>query len=107
GTTAYEQEVDMQNQIATTIENKIQQSLIGMFNPKKFRVMANVTVDFNEVSKKIKDFGDKGTVRSQEKNKDSSNAAGEGQDEAGAASNEKVPNYDADDKNKNTTYKQD
>ncbi len=105
GTTQYEQQVEIQNQIAETLKTNIEQTLSGMFTSSQYRINMNVDVDFDEVQRQITTYGDEGTLRSEQSERSSSSTAETAEDAAGIESNGEVPNYDAIDGDA-TTYSQ-
>lgn len=97
GTSRHRQEIEIQDQIAETLQANIERTLSGMFTSDQFRVNMNVAVDFDEVQRQTTTFGQEGVLRSEQRETETSVASGSTEGAAGVESNADVPNYDATD----------
>ncbi|PEB53942.1 flagellar M-ring protein FliF [Bacillus pseudomycoides] len=95
GSSSYEKEVEMQQQIESKLKQDIDATLSTMFKQNEFKVNTKVNVNYDEVTRQSEKYGDKGVLRSKQDQQERSTAQ-EGADAkqaAGITANGQVPNY--------------
>ena len=95
GSSSYEKEIEMQQQIESKLKQDIDATLITMFEPNEFKVNTKVTVNYDEVTRQTEDYGDQGVLRSKQDQQEKSTAqeGTDAQQGAGITANGEVPNY--------------
>ncbi|MFX3622727.1 MAG: flagellar basal-body MS-ring/collar protein FliF [Ectobacillus sp.] len=96
GSASYEKELAMQQQIEEKLKKDIAETLVNLFQINNFHVNTSVSVNYDEVTRQIEKYGDKGILRSkQEQSEQSTAREGDGGNpEAGIAANGEVPTYE-------------
>lgn len=104
GSSAYKNEVDIQDAIGKDIKTDIEDTLSSIFALKNFRVNTNVTVNFDEIKQKTEKYPRDGKVRSEQKDSTTDKSTGSAGQASGTESNADVPNYTENGGNSDSTY---
>ncbi|MCP8968844.1 flagellar basal-body MS-ring/collar protein FliF [Ectobacillus ponti] len=98
GTSGYEKELAIQQQMEDKMKSDIEDTLVNIFNINNFHVNTKVTVNFDEIQSQSEKYGDKGVLRSKQEQKDRSVALDGATTaaQAGVSANGDVPGYNAD-----------
>lgn len=104
GSSAYKNEVDIQDAIGKDIKTDIENTLSSIFALKNFRVNTNVTVNFDEIKQKTEKYPRDGKVRSEQKDSTTDKSTGSAGQASGTESNADVPNYTENGGNSDSTY---
>lgn len=104
GSSAYKNEVDIQDAIGKDIKTDIEDTLSSIFALKNFRVNTNVTVNFDEIQQKTEKYPRDGKVRSEQKDSTTDKSTGSAGQASGTESNADVPNYTENGGNSDSTY---
>ncbi|MBC1921243.1 flagellar basal-body MS-ring/collar protein FliF [Listeria grayi] len=104
GSSAYKNEVDIQDAIGKDIKTDIEDTLSSIFALKNFRVNTNVTVNFDEIKQKTEKYPRDGKVRSEQKDSTTDKSTGSAAQASGTESNADVPNYTENGGNSDSTY---
>lgn len=94
GSSAYKNEVDIQNAIGKNVKTDIEGTLSSIFALDNFRVNTSVTVNFDEIKQNTERYPNDGKVRSNQKDTSTDTSKGSANTtESGTAANADVPNY--------------
>ncbi|MBC1600177.1 flagellar basal body M-ring protein FliF [Listeria seeligeri] len=94
GSSAYKNEVDIQNAIGKNVKTDIEGTLSSIFALDNFRVNTSVTVNFDEIKQNTERYPNDGKVRSNQKDTSTDTSKGStNTTESGTAANADVPNY--------------
>ncbi|EFS04021.1 flagellar M-ring protein FliF, partial [Listeria seeligeri FSL S4-171] len=105
GSSAYKNEVDIQNAIGKNVKTDIEGTLSSIFALDNFRVNTSVTVNFDEIKQNTERYPNDGKVRSNQKDTSTDTSKGStNTTESGTASNADVPNYTEENGGDTNTY---
>ncbi len=105
GSSAYKNEVDIQNAIGKKCENRYRRDTFQHFALDNFRVNTNVSVNFDEIKQNTEHYPNDGKVRSNQKDTSTDTSKGSANTtESGTASNADVPNYTEQNGDDTNTY---
>ncbi|EAW7056728.1 flagellar basal body M-ring protein FliF [Listeria monocytogenes] len=105
GSSAYKNEVDIQNAIGKNVKTDIEGTLSSIFALDNFRVNTNVVVNFDEIKQNTEHYPNDGKVRSNQKDTSTDTSKGSANTtESGTASNADVPNYTEQNGDDTNTY---
>ncbi|MBC2254789.1 flagellar basal body M-ring protein FliF [Listeria ivanovii] len=105
GSSAYKNEVDIQNAIGKNVKTDIEGTLSSIFALDNFRVNTSVTVNFDEIKQNTERYPNDGKVRSNQKDTSTDTSKGStNTTESGTAANADVPNYTEENGGDTNTY---
>ncbi|WP_271000763.1 flagellar basal-body MS-ring/collar protein FliF [Listeria seeligeri] len=105
GSSAYKNEVDIQNAIGKNVKTDIEGTLSSIFALDNFRVNTSVTVNFDEIKQNTERYPNDGKVRSNQKDTSTDTTKGStNTTESGTAANADVPNYTEENGGDTNTY---
>lgn len=105
GSSAYKNEVDIQNAIGKNVKIDIEGTLSSIFALDNFRVNTSVTVNFDEIKQNTERYPNDGKVRSNQKDTSTDTSKGStNTTESGTAANADVPNYTEENGGDTNTY---
>ncbi|MBC1586346.1 flagellar basal-body MS-ring/collar protein FliF [Listeria seeligeri] len=105
GSSAYKNEVDIQNAIGKNVKTDIEGTLSSIFALDNFRVNTSVTVNFDEIKQNTERYPNDGKVRSNQKDTSTDTSKGStNTNESGTAANADVPNYTEENGGDTNTY---
>ncbi|MGC9267402.1 flagellar basal-body MS-ring/collar protein FliF [Listeria ivanovii] len=105
GSSAYKNEVDIQNAIGKNVKTDIEGTLSSIFALDNFRVNTSVTVNFDEIKQNTERYPNDGKVRSNQKDTLTDTSKGStNTTESGTAANADVPNYTEENGGDTNTY---
>ncbi|MBK3913492.1 flagellar basal-body MS-ring/collar protein FliF [Listeria ivanovii] len=105
GSSAYKNEVDIQNAIGKNVKTYIEGTLSSIFALDNFRVNTSVTVNFDEIKQNTERYPNDGKVRSNQKDTSTDTSKGStNTTESGTAANADVPNYTEENGGDTNTY---
>lgn len=105
GSSAYKNEVDIQNAIGKNVKTDIEGTLSSIFALDNFRVNTSVTVNFDEIKQNTESYPNDGKVRSNQKDTSTDTSKGStNTTESGTAANADVPNYTEENGGDTNTY---
>lgn len=105
GSSAYKNEVDIQNAIGKNVKTDIEGTLSSIFALDNFRVNTSVTVNFDEIKQNTERYPNDGKVRSNQKDTSTDTSKGSANTtESGTAANADVPNYTEENGGDTNTY---
>ncbi|MHC5409078.1 flagellar basal-body MS-ring/collar protein FliF [Listeria seeligeri] len=105
GSSAYKNEVDIQNAIEKNVKIDIEGTLSSIFALDNFRVNTSVTVNFDEIKQNTERYPNDGKVRSNQKDTSTDTSKGStNTTESGTAANADVPNYTEENGGDTNTY---
>ncbi|MBF2663727.1 flagellar basal-body MS-ring/collar protein FliF [Listeria seeligeri] len=105
GSSAYKNEVDIQNAIEKNVKTDIEGTLSSIFALDNFRVNTSVTVNFDEIKQNTERYPNDGKVRSNQKDTSTDTSKGStNTTESGTAANADVPNYTEENGGDTNTY---
>ncbi|MBC1470710.1 flagellar basal-body MS-ring/collar protein FliF [Listeria seeligeri] len=105
GSSAYKNEVDIQNAIGKNVKTDIEGTLSSIFALDNFHVNTSVTVNFDEIKQNTERYPNDGKVRSNQKDTSTDTSKGStNTTESGTAANADVPNYTEENGGDTNTY---